>query len=416
MKIVLVSKNRELYHLCNGILRELVGNSLTFSMEEPDGAGVDADVCLWEFDPAVRFPPGMAWERAQHHFFVLHRRHLEALRAIAPCAEPNVLLKPVTRATLLAGLSRVLFTQPARGASAEAELNSVLADRDEMLQCLIQANLKLQEYDQERTNFLARAVHDFRAPLTAISGYCGLLITQQLGPLSDDQREVLQRMRHSAKRLSRMTEAMFQLSAGRNVDVPPRMQIGDIRDCIEQALHELAPFAGEKHISISVELKPAAVPLCFEREQLEQVLVNLLDNAMKVTPKSGLVELRGYPYFWERRRAPMKRNSTDRRAGDTRSPNSFRVDIRDSGPGIPAAHLERIFEEYTSYSGGHDRSSGGLGLAICRFVLNRHQGCVWAENSSGGAVFSFVLPFRTTERLPANGDDSCLEVAGSAGS
>jgi signal transduction histidine kinase len=73
------------------------------------------------------------------------------------------------------------------------------------------------------------------------------------------------------------------------------------------------------------------------------------------------------------------------------------VDICDSGPGIAAEHLDRIFEEYTSYSGGHDRSGGGLGLAICKLILSQHQGRVWAENSSEGAVFSFVLPFRLTD-------------------
>ena len=95
--------------------------------------------------------------------------------------------------------------------------NSLRADRDEILQCLIQANLKLQEYDQDRTTFLARAVHDFRAPLTAISGYCGLLLGEPLGPLTENQREVLRRMQHSTKRLSRMASAMFQLSVGRHV-------------------------------------------------------------------------------------------------------------------------------------------------------------------------------------------------------
>ena len=75
------------------------------------------------------------------------------------------------------------------------------------------------------------------------------------------------------------------------------------------------------------------------------------------------------------------------------APNSFRVDIRDSGPGVPMDHIEKIFEEYTSYSGGQDRSGGGLGLAICKFILNLHQGQVWAESGPEGSTFSFVLPF-----------------------
>jgi two-component system sensor histidine kinase KdpD len=60
---------------------------------------------------------------------------------------------------------------------------------------------------------------------------------------------------------------------------------------------------------------------------------------------------------------------------------------------VPFEHIEKIFEEYTSYSGGQDRSGGGLGLAICRFILNLHQGQVWAEAGAQGSTFSFVLPF-----------------------
>jgi len=60
---------------------------------------------------------------------------------------------------------------------------------------------------------------------------------------------------------------------------------------------------------------------------------------------------------------------------------------------VPFEHLEKIFEEYTSYAGGQDRSGGGLGLAICKFILNLHQGQVWAESGADGSTFSFVLPF-----------------------
>jgi two-component system phosphate regulon sensor histidine kinase PhoR len=271
-----------------------------------------------------------------------------------------------------------------------------------MQQCLIHTNLKQQEYDQERTNFLARAIHDYRAPLTALCGYSSLLLAEQLGPLTEDQKEVLQRMFYSAKRLSRMASAMFQLSIGQRVDTKPNLQKGDIRECIDQALHELMPFADEKRISFSVELTPGEEPLFFEKSQLEQVLVNILDNACKFTPRQGLVEIHGYPFFWDRRRqttaAPRQH---DRRTTHSLAPNCFRVDIHDSGPGIAVEHLDRIFEEYTSYSGGHDRSGGGLGLAICKLILSQHQGRIWAESSAEGAVFSFVLPFRLAQSSPS---------------
>jgi signal transduction histidine kinase len=370
-----------------------------------------ADIYIWDFHAEAALPETVGQGEKHKHFFLLQRRQMAAFREKVPSPDVNLLLKPVTRATLKACLGQI---KPADAPSPQ--LHSVRADRDEMLQCLIQANLKLQEYDQERTNFLARAIHDFRAPLTAVSGYCGLLLGEQLGPLVEDQKEVLQRMQYSTSRLSRMASAMFQLSIGQRVESRPNFQKNDIRECIDQALHELMTFADEKRISISLELHPPTAALLFERSQVEQVLVNILDNACKFTPKSGCVEISGYPFFWDRRRHHMNGSSksSDRRSNDSRAPNSFRVDIRDSGPGIPAEHLDRIFEEYTSYSGGQDRSGGGLGLAICKLILHRHQGRIWAESSSEGAIFSFVLPYQLTEK-PAFSNGNGLENALCAG-
>ena len=405
MEVCLISQSQELYKLCSEVLEELFGRDISFHTDAKRRSG--SDIYIWDFHPNMVFPNDLDWRQKQKHFFLLQRRQMAAFRQKAPAPDVNLLLKPATRATLKAFLANSL--EKSKDSSAGPQLNSIRADRDEMLQCLIQTNLKLQEYDQERTNFLARAIHDFRAPLTALCGYAGLLLGEQLGPLTEDQKEVLQRMHYSAKRLSRMASAMFQLSIGQHVETKPNLQKGDIRECIDQAMHELMPFADEKRISFSVELSPMEDPLFFERSQLEQVLINILDNACKFTPKSGLVEIQGYPFFWDRRRhttgGPGKQ---DRRTTDSHAPNSFRVDIRDSGPGIATEHLDRIFEEYTSYSGGQDRSGGGLGLAICKLILSRHQGRIWAESSSEGAVFSFVLPFRLTDS-PTSADSNGFE-------
>jgi len=406
--VCLVSQSTELHKLCSEVLEELFGQDIGFH------GGSDhrskSDVYIWDFQPNMVFPNDLDWRQKQKHFFLLQRRQVPAFRQKAPSPDLNLLLKPVTRATLKAFLTHALV--PGQDSVVEPQLHSMRADRDEILQCLIQTNLKLQEYDQERTNFLARAIHDFRAPLTAICGYAGLLLGEQLGPLTEDQKEVLQRMHYSAKRLSRMASAMFQLSVGQHVETKPNFQKGDVREAIDQAVHELMPFADEKRISFSVELSPVEEPLFFERAQLEQVLINILDNACKFTPRQGLVEIQGYPFFWERRRqttgGPRKH---DRRTTDSHEPNSFRVDIRDSGPGISPEHLNSIFEEYTSYAGGHDRSGGGLGLAICKLILSRHQGRIWAESSSAGAVFSFVLPFRLKDSpvsVESNGFEKAL--------
>jgi signal transduction histidine kinase len=391
MTIHLISTDVELYKLCREILADIPdsGRSCTVLAVAPNAAWREADLHIWDFCSNLSLPDHFNWN-PMRHLFLVDRKDLPIFQERIGTGEGNVLLKPVTRATLATFLSPAVSNGAAK---------SLRADRDEILQCLIQTNLKLQEYDQDRTTFLARAVHDFRAPLTALSGYCGLLVSEPLGPLNESQKEVLRRMQNSAKRLSRMASAMFELSVGRHVKKRPDLQPGDIRECLDQALHEIAPFADEKSISITPEFDPCGEGLYFEAGQIEQVLINILDNACKFTPKAGTIEIRGYPFFWERRHncSTLPTQAERRRRTIVDQPNSYRVDISDSGSAIPEEQLHRIFEEYTSYAGGRDRSGSGLGLAICKMIITQHEGRVWADNRDSGPVFSFVLPMRRSE-------------------
>lgn len=394
MDIRLISEDRGLLKMCRDIVTGLPRQRGSFAAATSEQCYA-ADLCIWDFESAMARLPDSDIDPSKH-LFLVHRSDLSAFRDRIASAEVRILLKPVTRATLEVFLSQALAAHNDR----ETSTTSLRADRDEILQCLIETNLRLQEYDQDRTTFLARAVHDFRAPLTALRGYCGLLLSEPLGPLSESQKEILRRMQHSAKRLSRITNAMFQLSVGRHVKSRPDLKSGDLRDCLEQALHEITPFADEKRLAIRVDLAPLDFPLYFEAGQIEQVLINILDNACKFTPKSGSIEIRGYPFFWQRR---MNHSSlppaVERRLRNTAEPNTYRMDIQDSGSKIPEEHRERIFEEYTSYDGGRDRSGGGLGLAITRMIVNQHDGSVWAENTSSGPMFSFVLPISVRDPL-----------------
>ena len=386
MNVTVVSRDRELYRLCREILGEVTKQTWTISIADPLDLPGDAELYLWD----LQSEPVPVLRESATHLFLVNRKDLSRFRAQSEFLNPNVLLKPATRATLTAFLGLAVTAHESRLSAT----TSLRAERDEILQCLMQTNLKLQEYDQDRTAFLARALHDFRAPLTALSGYCGLLLSEPLGALNKDQREVLQRMLNSAQRLSRMAAAMFQLSVGRQVKRRPDLQPGDIQLCLDQALHEINPFAEDKKIAITADFFPCPANLYFEPGQIEQVLINILHNACKFTPRSGSIEVNGYPYFWERRMG-LSTVPVERRMRSLHTPNSYRIDICNSGPLIPVEHLTRIFEEYTSYAGGRDRSGGGLGLAICRMIIHEHDGQVWAENTGEGPMISFVIPLRT---------------------
>jgi len=376
---------------CRDVLRELDENVSDRGQRSQSMERIGrSEICLWDYESAnAEFAP----EPVGNHrtFFLVPPSQLDFLLKSTPAAEGNVLLKPVPTAVLRAFLGSAV---PHRNTAA-TDVGTLRADRDELLQRLLHANLRLQEYDQQRTNFITRAVHDFRAPLTALSGFCGLLASGQLGPLNHQQKEALQRMEHSAKRISRMASAMFELSIGPKVNRKPDLQEGDIGERIKQAMHEILPLAREKQISLHAgDIQPATQPLYFEASQIEQVLLNLLDNACKFTYRKGTISVVGRPYFWERRFLADGSATAERRKHRVQLPNSYRIDIRDTGPGIPPDRLNHIFEEYTSYSGPQDRSGGGLGLAICRLIMSRHEGHIWADSRADGAIFSFVLPYR----------------------
>ena len=392
MDLKLVSRDRELYKLCCEILAELHGQEWTVTVVDPENCNGDAHLYIWDFQPNTEFPECLDGNSARY-LFLVSRKDLTDFRNRVREADAGILLKPVTRPTLAAFLGMATSSQ---GDRIDPTANSLRADRDEILQCLLQTNLKLQEYDQDRTNFLARAVHDFRAPLTALSGYCGLLLGEPLGNLNDSQKEVLRRMQNSVRRLSRMASAMFRLSVGRQVRRELDPQPGSIHECLEQAMYEIGPLAEKKRIAITASLEPGT-NLYFEAGQIEQVLVNILENACKFTRKAGYIEIKGYPFFWERRKINSAIPGAERRRQNSTEPNSYRVDIVDSGESIPEEHLAGIFEEYTSYAGGRDRSGGGLGLAICKMIINQHEGRVWAENTEAGPMFSFVLPMCDSE-------------------
>ncbi len=402
MYLEVVSDDHELLEICREIAAELPTTGWKLGLARNDSGTLEADLCLWDYKQGACVPENARW--GVTYFVLVCSRDTVSFREAHPYAEAGIILKPVTRAVV-----RALMTQTTarQGSGAQLENNSIRSDRDDILQRLMQANLHLQQYEAERTNFLGRALHDFHAPLTALGGYCGLLLEEQTGSLSEFQKVVMRRMQHSVRRLSRMTKAMFQLSVGRQVLFKPALQEGDIGECAAQAVYEVQQLAEEKNLQLDLDLDAACVPLLIDSEQIEQVIINLLENACKFSPRGGLISVRGSHCFFERRAKNVQwATGSDRRQREITAPNAYRIDIADSGPGISPENLELIFEEYVGYAGGQDRSRAGLGLAICRMILNQHQGTIWAENCESGAVFSFVLPLGT-----ANSRNGAMEIA-----
>ena len=129
------------------------------------------------------------------------------------------------------------------------------------------------------------------------------------------------------------------------------------------------------------------------------MLVNLLENACKFTRRGGSVEIRG--------RLSNSNELSMPSIGDTkaRTAQVYLVELQDNGMGILPERLESVFEEFTSYAGGGDRSGGGLGLAICKMLITAHKGKIWAASDQTGTTISFTLPLQpeTLQTLPPSG-------------
>jgi signal transduction histidine kinase len=386
VEVSLRSADPELKTLLRDILGEIrhaqCALSIVSSYEIPGAA----DLCVWDYEAGKPLPlrPGFL---ASRHLFLVSPGDLAEFRRTIGSAEPNIILKPVARDALKSALCLAISAHQDRVALAA----SLREQRNDLLQSLIQTSLHVQDHDHERASFVERAAHDFRAPAIAIDGYCGLLLAEHPGPLTETQREVLQRMQVSARRLSRMASAMFALSVGKNARPPHELAENDVRDCVEQALQEIMTFADEKRIAINTDLAPCDFPLFLDRGQIEQVLINILGNSCKFSPKAGVISIFGYASTWESSRSG---SLNGRRHGGPPDANCYRIDIQDSGSPIPNEHLQRIFEEYTYSDGNRDRSDGGLGLAVTRIIMAQHDGHVWAENTASGPRFSVVLPRR----------------------
>ena len=223
-----------------------------------------------------------------------------------------------------------------------------------------------------RRDFVANVSHELRTPLAAIRGYAETL----LGGAADDParaREFSEVIERHAERLGRLLDDLLELSrleAGRRDLAREKVLAADAG---ESAMELVGPKAQARGVRIENAL-PEAAEFVGDRGAVEQVLVNLLDNAVKFTPAGARVLLGVEP------------------GGD---PSRLRIFVRDEGIGIDAAHLPRLFERFYRVDAGRSRETGGtgLGLAIVKHLVQAQGGEVGAESAPGkGSTFWFELP------------------------
>ncbi|SHN46341.1 sensor histidine kinase [Cryptosporangium aurantiacum] len=247
--------------------------------------------------------------------------------------------------------------------TARANTQRSLEERNEALSALVAA----------KNEFVASVSHELRSPLTSVVTFSNLLAQPDWGELDDEQRQFIEVIQRNADRLLRLIEDLLLLSRleARTLQFVPSRVI--LPDLVRAAVAERAPIAQAADVTLKAEVSGDSVMSCDEL-RVNQVLGNLIGNALKFTPPGGSVTVRCHP-----------------------AADGWRLSVTDSGIGIPAEDLDRIFEAFHRASNveKHSHPGTGLGLVISKAIVERHGGLMEITSELGrGTTVTVWLPQR----------------------
>lgn len=260
---------------------------------------------------------------------------------------------------------------------------------------------ELDEYSQLRerytrtTNALASAAHDLKTPLAILNGYVELLQSEKLGALNERQREVIRDMRSNGHRLQRYIQDFLSFSVLETGGLKMKFEAGNINACLSEVCRLWSPRFQERGLALYFLANEKVVEFPFDAPKIERVISNLLENASKFTPAGGTVWLHAEPYMWERRSVSQSAVHQERRRKPLAQPNSVKISVSDTGPGVPPEYHLEIFDDFFRLPGNDKTEGMGLGLAIARRLVQAMGGKIWVESEAGaGCKFSFIVPMK----------------------
>ncbi|GAC1381147.1 MAG: hypothetical protein NVSMB33_07670 [Ktedonobacteraceae bacterium] len=255
--------------------------------------------------------------------------------------------------------------------------------------CLIVARdvTAIRDATRLKANFLSMITHELRSPLNAIHGYLDLTLTGIAGNLNEQQREFIQRARASSEHLYALIEDLLLVSRADSGQVRLNREVTRLQEIVANAIEELELMAKDNAIAINVVFDNL-LPIYADAVRLQQVLRNLISNALRFTPTGGEVTITAS----ETRKVNADGSAL---ADDVEESKLLKVQVIDTGSGIAPEHQKRIFERfYQAPQANAGRVSGqGLGLAIVKMIVELHGGEVSVASTPGeGSTFTCLLP------------------------
>jgi signal transduction histidine kinase len=251
------------------------------------------------------------------------------------------------------------------------ELGSLARNVNRMNDELRRLYGELEATSRHKSEFLANMSHELRTPLNAIIGFSQVLRERVFGEVNEKQEEYLQDILSSGQHLLSLINDVLDLSKVEAGQIELEIGTFSLREALERGVVMVRERATTNGVRLVVEPAPDVDVVEGDERRVRQIVFNLLSNAVKFTPAGGTITL-----------------ATERRDHDVL------VSVSDTGPGIPPADQERIFEEFQQTEvGANQREGTGLGLALSKRLVELHGGRIWVESERGhGSRFAFTLP------------------------
>ncbi len=239
---------------------------------------------------------------------------------------------------------------------------------------------------QRKDEFVGVISHELRTPLTSIAGALDLVLNRLAGDVTEKQRRFLTMARDSTERLNLLVDDLLDLAKFEQGAMRMDFQLMRLDELVKTAVERYGPSFAERGVEVALETTATDVKLLADPNRLNQVINNLLTNAVKFTAGGGQVKV-------------VVGRSTE-------APGSAVLSVWNSGEPIAEADLERIFDRFEQARTAKTRSvpGTGLGLSICKTIVEAHGGRIWAEPSPDGARFVAVFPEQPPEQVPAPDD------------